>query len=319
LFKLKFGFCKKLSSCNPYYEASNQNTIHFKPGRLQGQAYHQGDIRELLEPENLHVFIKSHLCKGKMTYVFMDEIQNVKEFQRVVCSLFLDEMTDIYIADLHRTSNFIAKLTVHEFEGNGNRIYSVEAIEIKSSSGNLASNGIESQANATDWSLDPKIQQLLNSVNNVSKAVDENGEPEKVYMGDSASKTAFVAPQGNNFASSEKVAADYSNGETYSVFLDIRKPLFIDEESVADLKVMIARKMEEWNDMDDSELQNDGFFQELRYSYERFFHDKGSMIRNYYASFLNPIPHSASNETARDRMKGSVTTIRRGKALARST
>ncbi|MGX8679675.1 MAG: ATP-binding protein [Sphaerochaetaceae bacterium] len=55
------------------------------------------DNRELLEPDNLHVFIKSHLCKGKMTYLFLDEIQNVKEFQRVVCSLFLDEMTDIYI------------------------------------------------------------------------------------------------------------------------------------------------------------------------------------------------------------------------------
>ncbi|MDD4396947.1 MAG: ATP-binding protein, partial [Sphaerochaetaceae bacterium] len=55
------------------------------------------DNRELLEPDNLHVFIKSHLCKGKMTYLFLDEIQNVKEFQRVVSSLFLDEMTDIFI------------------------------------------------------------------------------------------------------------------------------------------------------------------------------------------------------------------------------
>ena len=55
------------------------------------------DNRELLEPEKLHAFIKSHLCKGKMTYVFLDEIQNVKEFQRVVSSLFLDEMTDIFI------------------------------------------------------------------------------------------------------------------------------------------------------------------------------------------------------------------------------
>lgn len=55
------------------------------------------DNRELLEPENLHAFLKSRLCNGKMTYVFLDEIQNVKDFQRVVDSLFLDEETDIYM------------------------------------------------------------------------------------------------------------------------------------------------------------------------------------------------------------------------------
>jgi predicted AAA+ superfamily ATPase len=55
------------------------------------------DNRELLEPGNLHTFLKSRLCKGKMTYVFLDEIQNVKDFQRVVDSLFLDEKTDIYL------------------------------------------------------------------------------------------------------------------------------------------------------------------------------------------------------------------------------
>lgn len=55
------------------------------------------DNYELLDPKNLHAYIKERLVSGKMTYVFLDEIQNVQDFQRVVDSLFLNPQIDIYM------------------------------------------------------------------------------------------------------------------------------------------------------------------------------------------------------------------------------
>lgn len=55
------------------------------------------DNYELLNPKNLHDYIKNHLVKDKMNYIFLDEIQNVKEFQRVIDSIFLNDNADIYI------------------------------------------------------------------------------------------------------------------------------------------------------------------------------------------------------------------------------
>ncbi len=55
------------------------------------------DNFELLNPKNLHDYVKSCLYEGGMTYVFFDEIQNVENFQRVVDSLFLKQDIDLYI------------------------------------------------------------------------------------------------------------------------------------------------------------------------------------------------------------------------------
>lgn len=55
------------------------------------------DNYELLNPQNLHSYIKKRLISEKMTYVFLDEIQNVQDFQRVVDSLFLNPKIDIYM------------------------------------------------------------------------------------------------------------------------------------------------------------------------------------------------------------------------------
>lgn len=55
------------------------------------------DNYELLNPQNLHSYIKKRLVPEKMTYVFLDEIQNVQDFQRVVDSLFLNPKIDIYM------------------------------------------------------------------------------------------------------------------------------------------------------------------------------------------------------------------------------
>ncbi|MBQ3145693.1 MAG: ATP-binding protein [Clostridia bacterium] len=45
----------------------------------------------------LYNYIKNKLNKDKMNYVFIDEVQNVKEFQKAVDGLFIKENVDIYI------------------------------------------------------------------------------------------------------------------------------------------------------------------------------------------------------------------------------
>ncbi|MCL1868469.1 MAG: AAA family ATPase [Paludibacter sp.] len=45
----------------------------------------------------IHTHIKNKLVADKMNYIFLDEIQNVKEFQRLVDSLFIKKNCDVYI------------------------------------------------------------------------------------------------------------------------------------------------------------------------------------------------------------------------------
>lgn len=55
------------------------------------------DYEDLLDYKALYAYIKECLCPGKMTYIFLDEIQKVDSFQKAVDSLFIKENTDIYI------------------------------------------------------------------------------------------------------------------------------------------------------------------------------------------------------------------------------
>ncbi len=52
---------------------------------------------ELWEPKALYAYIKDRVVPGRMMYLLLDEIQNVKEFQRVVDSFFIKDNMDIYI------------------------------------------------------------------------------------------------------------------------------------------------------------------------------------------------------------------------------
>lgn len=51
----------------------------------------------LLEYKVLYQYIKERLCEGKMTYIFLDEIQKVASFEKVVDSFYVKENIDIYI------------------------------------------------------------------------------------------------------------------------------------------------------------------------------------------------------------------------------
>lgn len=55
------------------------------------------EFEELLDYKVLYRYIKERLCSDKMTYIFLDEIQNVPDFPKVVDSLYVKNNTDVYI------------------------------------------------------------------------------------------------------------------------------------------------------------------------------------------------------------------------------
>lgn len=52
---------------------------------------------DLLDPKALHEYVLEKAPEGRKAYVFLDEVQNVPDFQRMVNSLFLRENIDLYI------------------------------------------------------------------------------------------------------------------------------------------------------------------------------------------------------------------------------
>ena len=59
--------------------------------------FEDNDNRELLDFQKLHNYIIEKADKKSMNYVFLDEIQNVNEFQKCIDSLLLRNYLDIYI------------------------------------------------------------------------------------------------------------------------------------------------------------------------------------------------------------------------------
>ena len=59
--------------------------------------FENADYEELQDRKKLYEYIKNKLVKGKKTYIFLDEIQNVYEFEKTVDSLFINKEVDLYI------------------------------------------------------------------------------------------------------------------------------------------------------------------------------------------------------------------------------
>lgn len=55
------------------------------------------DFSELLDYKKLHEYVKERISNDKWTYLFIDEIQNCKDYERAISSLFLKKNLDIYI------------------------------------------------------------------------------------------------------------------------------------------------------------------------------------------------------------------------------
>ena len=44
----------------------------------------------------LYNYLKERLCADKMTYIFLDEVQEVSSFEKVVDSLYIRDYVDVY-------------------------------------------------------------------------------------------------------------------------------------------------------------------------------------------------------------------------------
>lgn len=55
------------------------------------------EYEELLDYKKLYYYLKERLAENKTTYIFLDEIQNVSNFEKVVDSLYVKPNIDIYI------------------------------------------------------------------------------------------------------------------------------------------------------------------------------------------------------------------------------
>ncbi len=80
--------------------------------RIVSVNFEDYDYAELRTPAKLHEYLKARLVNGRMTYIFLDEIQHVQDFPQVVDSLQLRENTDIYLtgSNAYMMSSEIATL-----------------------------------------------------------------------------------------------------------------------------------------------------------------------------------------------------------------
>ncbi|MDR2576419.1 MAG: ATP-binding protein [Treponema sp.] len=66
--------------------------------QIQSINLEEPNYRELLDWEKLYYAINNRLIKNKQNYIFLDEIQNVKDFQRAADGLFIKKNVDLYLA-----------------------------------------------------------------------------------------------------------------------------------------------------------------------------------------------------------------------------
>lgn len=55
------------------------------------------DFEELTDYKKLYAYLKERLSDDEMTYIFLDEVQNIDNFPKVVDSLYIKKNVDIYI------------------------------------------------------------------------------------------------------------------------------------------------------------------------------------------------------------------------------
>lgn len=101
------------------------------------------DFEELTDYKKLHEYLKERLLKDKMTYIFLDEIQNVDEFPKVVDSLYIKNNVDMYItgSNAHMLSSEIATLISGRYMQIEMMPFSFK--EYMTSTGNMNDRGIK--------------------------------------------------------------------------------------------------------------------------------------------------------------------------------
>ena len=155
---------------------------------------------------------------------------NIKQYLKFYAPLFMD-------GEFH-----LIKITAKELVDDGNRLYSLEGLDIIGKS-EYRGQPRDSKENSISADYPDSVKNFVKKIQeikeNVSKVVDENGEPLVVYHGtdntnpDYTKFTVFkhsdlrVKKYIHFFSSSRDVAGSMGS-YVYDVFLNIKKPLIID-------------------------------------------------------------------------------------------
>lgn len=87
--------CGKCTILKLYQEYLLENGID--QSQIISINFEELEYEELQDYKKLYQYIKDRLAKNKMMYIFLDEIQNVPSYEKVVDSLHVKENIDIYI------------------------------------------------------------------------------------------------------------------------------------------------------------------------------------------------------------------------------
>ena len=87
--------CGKSTLLELFQDYLKENGVEEK--QIVSINFENADYEELQDRKILHEYLKSKLVKNKKTYIFLDEIQNVNEFEKTVDSLFINKDVDLYI------------------------------------------------------------------------------------------------------------------------------------------------------------------------------------------------------------------------------
>ena len=129
------------------------------------------DYEELTDYRKLYQYLKEHLIPDKMTYIFLDEIQNVPNFPKVLDSLYIKEYVDIYVtgSNAYMLSSEIATLI-------SGRYVQIEMLplsfrEYMESTGNMNDRGIK-YAEYLQNSSFPYTLELKNQPNEIREYLE---------------------------------------------------------------------------------------------------------------------------------------------------
>ena len=87
--------CGKSTLLEIFQDYLKENGV--KDNQIISINFEDADYEELQDRKKLYEYLKSKLVKGQKTYIFLDEIQNVREFEKTVDSLFINKDVDMYI------------------------------------------------------------------------------------------------------------------------------------------------------------------------------------------------------------------------------
>lgn len=87
--------CGKSVLLKMYQDYLKNNGV--KESQIVAINFEDLDYEELTNYKKLYNYLKEKLIPNKMTYIFLDEIQNVDQFPKVLDSLYIKDNEDIYV------------------------------------------------------------------------------------------------------------------------------------------------------------------------------------------------------------------------------